>query len=337
LFGEHSYVNWELAEGMMKRSMNKRKVNCIGGMNIWYYLMLYLQGDQQTFQTCSQLAKAAHRPFTIIVETCNNEFAGTPVQVDFSTMVRLFFTIHLAGIQAVHAISTMLNPLVSKHTMHVSASYAQNIALKILEEKFTPSQYIDTVHWLVAQGIILENSIVLQREVDFHYEHERKNPTNVMKMQCIQANKTSRPSLIAISKNKRHVHFGKLPTLGNHTLGNHTLGNHTLGNHSGCNSTPWNEKVMTSLLQGSHEAEKSMSERTNASAMLMSSLTLDGYFTFQGFKQFMKFPSNFSPLMQQRAYWLASQCNFDWKMYIRDFLPRDLCATLVVSLCMFNN
>lgn len=297
LFGADSYVNWELSETMIKRSMSKRKVNSIGGIGSWYYLMFYLQGKLDIFQQLSMQSpssKNTYRPFYLIVEACNFEFKGTGVQIDFSIMVRLFFTIHLIGIQPVHAISTLLNPIVSKHMMQVSASYAQNMALRILEEKFTPQQYIDTVYWLVHHGVVVENFSVLQREVEYHFEKEKKN-ADMMKMKNIQVLKSSRPSLIDIAKNRKAKKF---------------VGVLSLKTEMGATST-------------------SSSAANVAAALSNNNTTLDGYFTLDGFKEFMKFPSNFSPLMQQRAYWLASQCCFDWKMYVKDFLPKDLCNPLI--------
>ena len=290
LFGEQSYVNWELSETMLKRSMAKRKTNSIGGIGVWFYLALYIEGKQEVFhQLTTSATRTMYRPFYLVVEACNSEIHG--IQLDFSLLVRLFLTIHLIGIQPVHAISTILNTIVSKHTMQISASYAQNIALKILEEKFPPEQYIDTMLWLVKSRIAWENSALLQKEVEFHHDRERKN-ANIMKMKTIQVTKTSRPSLISLAKHRKSVHFGmqqvpkSVPSAGG---GGGVVDAATLAKHN----------------------------------------TFDGYFTFDGFKQFMKFPSNFSSLMQQRAYWLVSQYAFDWKLYVSDFLPHDLCAPLI--------
>ncbi len=72
--------------------------------------------------------------------------------------------------------------ILQKHLHQTSASYAQNIALKILEEKFTPSQYIDTMQWLITKKIIVEDNSNLQTEVDFHLEKQLRN-TGIMKMQ----------------------------------------------------------------------------------------------------------------------------------------------------------
>lgn len=310
LFGKDSYVNWELSETMLKRSMSKRKVNAIGGVNVWFYLMLYINGDHQKYQLHALNVRNMYRPFALIVEACTNEFVGTGVHIDFATMARLFFTIHLIGIQPVHAISTLLNPIVSKHTMNVFASYAQNMALRILEEKFTPEQYIDTVFWLVTQKIVFENTELLMKEVDFHHEREKKNPQNMMKMHSIQATKSTRPSLIAIAKNKKQMHFGKRLPVNPSIIGTNSV------------SASLHNDLPAKGLVGSAVAEN------NGSTNIL--LGMEGYFTLDGFKQFMKFPSNFSPVMQQRAYWLASQTCFDWKLYVRDFLPKDLCPVLMV-------
>lgn len=133
-------------------------------------------------------------------------------------------------------------------------------------------------------------------QVEFHHEKEKLqkklSSSNWMKMEggYTQATKSSRPSLIAIAKNKKAVHFGK---------------------------------------QQQQHAKLSTAGNTNGAAAAVAAAPYDGYFTLEGFKLFMKFPSNFSPLMQQRAYWLASQTCFDWKMYVKDFLPKDLCTSLL--------
>jgi hypothetical protein len=183
LFGKESYVNWELSENMLKRFMLKRRTNSIGGASSWFYLLRYVRADSEIFQQQSTNSmRNMYRPFYIVLDACKQEFAGTSIPVDLSEVARIFLMILLIGIQPVHAISIILTPVVQKHLHQTSASYAQNIALKILEEKFTPSQYIDTMQWLITKKIIVEDNSNLQTEVDFHLEKQLRN-TGIMKMQ----------------------------------------------------------------------------------------------------------------------------------------------------------
>jgi hypothetical protein len=303
LFGSNSYVNWEISENILRRSMNKRRTNSIGGVNTWYYLLMYVGANSEAFQQQTNSTRTVYKPFYIVLDACKQEFVGTSISIDLSTAVRIFLMIHLIGIQPVHAICAVLTPIVSTHLNQVSASYAQNMALKILEEKFTPSQYIDTVTWLVNSGIMLENSVVLQREVDFQHEKQQKS-SDFMKMQVMQASRTCRPSLISLAKTRnKQMCGGRVGSI-----------NHQHNVSASSSSGGVCENTAVSNVGGN----------------------FDGYYTFEGFNQFMKFPSNFSPLMQKRAYWLASQWNFDWKLYVKDFLPpKDLSASLLVCFLAF--
>lgn len=57
--------------------------------------------------------------------------------------------------------------------------------------------------------------------------------------------------------------------------------------------------------------------------------SFEGFYTFHGFSTSMRFPPSFSPHMQKRAYWLASQTAFAWQPYVPDFLPKDLAGGLL--------
>ena len=61
-----------------------------------------------------------------------------------------------------------------------------------------------------------------------------------------------------------------------------------------------------------------------------NSLSYNTYFTFAGFTHRMRFPNSLSIYIQQRAYWLASQCEFfGWRDYVEDFLHKDLAISLL--------
>jgi hypothetical protein len=135
-------------------------------------------------------------------------------------------------------------------------------------------------------------------------------------LQVMQVSKTSRPSLITIAKTRKQIFFGKLAL--------------TKQQQSDDDCAAGAKMAARSDSQG-------FSKYANHNGGMAGGDTdtvrnFDDYYTFQGFASFMKFPSNSSPLMQERAYWLASQWSFEWKTYAKDFLPpKDLHASLLVS------
>jgi hypothetical protein len=336
IFGDSSseggYVNWTTAENLHKRSMSKRKCNPIGGVAVWNNLFVFMAADLAKFREQPTSSKQLHRPFYHVYDACVREFESTALKLEFVVVVRIFFMINLIGIQAVHAIPVILggnnnnnnnnhnnnhnNSLPGNHAQqqqlqHRIMMHAQNLTIQILGERFTPEQYADTMAWLIKTRIVAVHEDALQREVDFHKESER-DQKDIMKVKVMEFCKTLRPSLIQIAKTRTTLKYGKAASSASFSSSSIFHGHH----HE-------NSSHENSINGNSNNNNNSFASQN------MGQNSFEGFYTFHGFSSAMRFPPSFSPHMQKRAYWLASQVAFQWQQYVPDFLPKDLAVGLL--------
>lgn len=203
LFGEKSYIHWDLVNTLQKRCQSKKRGNPVGDSVTWCYLFKFLYGDIPPFQVHSvvQQNKVLYRPFYIVYDAIMGQFKGelkTTDPASLSLVIKAFFITNIIGITPISA----LEHLLSKHFGKTVTNQSTAIMIMISSEKFTPEQYSDTIYWLFKNGIVKVDIASMDKEIQFHYS-KGKEVKDVMKVYSMQVSRSGRPSLISIVKEVR--------------------------------------------------------------------------------------------------------------------------------------